>query len=98
MTSLKTAAAPYFLPDITISTMSKPDFHATTVLSVRRGDDVAIAGDGQVTMDTVVAKGDAVKVRKLEDTGAESAGVLVGFAGSAADAFALVERFENHLK
>lgn len=78
--------------------MSMPNFHATTVLSVRRGNEVAIAGDGQVTMDTVVAKGDAVKVRKLEETGAESAGVLVGFAGSAADAFALVERFEAHLK
>lgn len=73
-------------------------FHATTVLSVRRGQEVAIAGDGQVTMQNTVAKADAVKVRKLEGMGADKAGVLVGFAGSAADAFALLERFEEHLK
>ena len=73
-------------------------FHATTILSIRRGDSVAIAGDGQVTLGEVVAKADAVKVRKLEGLGAEAAGVLVGFAGAAADAFALLERFEGHLK
>lgn len=73
-------------------------FHATTVLSVRRGSSVAIAGDGQVTMQHTIAKADAVKVRKLESLGAEKAGVLVGFAGAAADAFALLERFEEHLK
>lgn len=73
-------------------------FHATTVLSVRRGREVAIAGDGQVTMHDTVAKADAVKVRKLDDVGAEKAGVLVGFAGAAADAFALLERFEGYLK
>lgn len=72
--------------------------HATTVLTVRRGREVAVAGDGQVTMQHVVAKADAVKVRKLPEVGAERAGVLVGFAGSAADAFALVDRFEDHLK
>ena len=59
---------------------------------------MAIAGDGQVTMDKTVAKADAVKVRKLPDLGAGKAGVLVGFAGSAADAFALLERFEAHLR
>ena len=73
-------------------------FHATTVLSVRRGREVAIAGDGQVTLDTTVAKADAVKVRKIEEWGAEGHGVLVGFAGAAADAFTLLERFEEHLK
>ena len=73
-------------------------FHATTILSIRRGDSVAIAGDGQVTLGDVVAKADAVKVRKLEKVGADGAGVLVGFAGAAADAFALLERFETHLK
>lgn len=72
--------------------------HATTILSVRRGAEVAIAGDGQVTMDQVVAKADAVKVRKLDWGGAENAGVLVGFAGAAADAFALLEKFEGRLK
>ena len=57
-----------------------------------------MAGDGQVTIGTTVAKSDAVKVRKLPSTGAKSAGVLVGFAGSAADSFALLERFEAKLK
>ncbi len=57
-----------------------------------------MAGDGQVTLGEVVAKADAVKVRKLEGLGAGAAGVLVGFAGAAADAFALLERFEAHLK
>jgi ATP-dependent HslUV protease subunit HslV len=73
-------------------------FEATTILSVRRGEQVAIGGDGQVTMDKVVAKSDAVKVRKLPEGGAGNAGVLVGFAGAAADAFALLERFEARLK
>ncbi|MGI9013105.1 MAG: ATP-dependent protease subunit HslV [Phycisphaerales bacterium] len=73
-------------------------FHATTILSVRRNGQVAIAGDGQVTLDRVVAKSDAVKVRKLPDVGAGKAGVLVGFAGSAADAFALLERFDVRIK
>lgn len=71
---------------------------STTILSVRRGPKVAIAGDGQVTMQNTVAKADAVKVRKLDDLGADGAGVLVGFAGAAADAFALLDRFEKHLK
>lgn len=73
------------------------EIRSTTILSVRRGEDVAIAGDGQVTMNNAVAKADAVKVRKLEEVGAGKAGVLVGFAGAAADAFALLERFEQHL-
>ncbi len=72
--------------------------HSTTVLSVRRGPQVAIGGDGQVTMHQIVAKADAVKVRKLEQGGAEGAGVLIGFAGAAADAFALLEKFEAKLK
>ena len=59
---------------------------------------MAIGGDGQVTMHEVVAKADAVKVRKLEEGGAEGAGVLIGFAGAAADAFALLEKFEAKLK
>ncbi len=71
---------------------------STTVLSVRRDREVAIGGDGQVTMEQTVAKADAVKVRKLDGLGVEKAGVLLGFAGAAADAFALMERFEEHLK
>src|SRR5690349_1512377 len=69
------------------------DWHATTILSVRRGDRVALGGDGQVTLGTTVMKADAVKVRKLLD-----GQVLVGFAGSAADGFALMERFESKLR
>src|SRR3954447_19981177 len=69
------------------------DWHATTILSVRRGERVALGGDGQVTLGTTVMKADAVKVRKLLD-----GQVLVGFAGSAADGFALLERFEAKLK
>ncbi|MBI1338377.1 MAG: ATP-dependent protease subunit HslV [Phycisphaera sp.] len=75
-----------------------PTFHATTILCVRRDKKLAIAGDGQVTMQNIVAKADAVKVRKLEQLGQDSAGVLVGFAGAAADAFSLLEKFESRLK
>lgn len=71
-------------------------FHATTILSVRRDGQVALGGDGQVSLGDTVAKADAVKVRKLTPTPDHS--VLVGFAGSAADAFALMERFESKLK
>lgn len=63
---------------------------STTILSVRRNGQVALGGDGQVTLGNVVAKHDAVKIRRLGK-------VLVGFAGSAADAFALLERFEKKL-
>jgi hypothetical protein len=55
-------------------------FHATTIVSVRKGTQVAIAGDGQVSLGNTVAKADAVKVRKLDELGADKAGVLVGFA------------------
>lgn len=73
--------------------MGKLDWHATTILAVRRGPTVAIGGDGQVTLGTQVMKADAVKVRKLLE-----GKVIVGFAGSAADGFALMERFEGTLK
>jgi ATP-dependent HslUV protease subunit HslV len=65
---------------------------STTILSVRRGSSVAIGGDGQVTLGNTVAKSDANKIRRV---GAGK--VLTGFAGSAADAFALLERFEKKL-
>jgi ATP-dependent HslUV protease subunit HslV len=65
---------------------------STTILCVRKGDQVALGGDGQVTLGNTVAKADAVKVRRLA-----GGKVLVGFAGSAADAFALLERFEKRL-
>jgi ATP-dependent HslUV protease subunit HslV len=66
---------------------------STTILSVRKGDQVALGGDGQVTLGNTVAKADAVKIRRLGPGGK----VLTGFAGSAADAFALIERFEKKL-
>jgi ATP-dependent HslUV protease subunit HslV len=78
--------------------LKMPTHRATTILSVRRGDAVAIAGDGQVTLGHTVAKPDAVKIRRLDEVGAGRTGVLVGFAGAAADAFALMEHFEKHLK
>jgi ATP-dependent HslUV protease subunit HslV len=69
-------------------------WRATTILSVRRGGEVALGGDGQVTMGETVVKADARKVRRLGEKGE----VLCGFAGGAADAFALMERFEAKLK
>src|SRR5436190_7409732 len=65
---------------------------STTILSVRKNGDVALGGDGQVTLGNVVAKHDAVKIRRIG-----GGKVLTGFAGSAADAFALLERFEKKL-
>jgi len=74
--------------------MSKTfDLHATTILGVRHNGRVALGGDGQVTFGDTVMKHTAVKVRSLYD---ES--VLAGFAGSAADAFALFEKFESKLE
>ncbi len=69
---------------------------STTILSVRRGERVALGGDGQVTMQETVAKQDAVKIRRVQAPGGQP--VLVGFAGAAADAFALLEKFEAKLK
>jgi ATP-dependent HslUV protease, peptidase subunit HslV len=66
---------------------------STTILAVRRNNRSALGGDGQVTLGQVVMKGDAHKIRRLYDNK-----VLVGFAGTAADAFALMERFEAKLK
>lgn len=67
-------------------------FKGTTILSVRRGDNVAIGGDGQVSMGNTIMKGNARKVRRLGD-----GKVLAGFAGGTADAFTLFERFEDKL-
>lgn len=69
-----------------------PRIRSTTILSVRRDGQVAIGGDGQVTLGDAVLKADAVKIRRLY-----KGSVLTGFAGSAADAFALLERFEGKL-
>lgn len=72
--------------------MAMSEMHGTTVLCVRRGDKVAMAGDGQVTMGNTVMKGNARKVRRMYGDR-----VLAGFAGATADAFTLFERFEGKL-
>ncbi len=68
-------------------------FHATTVISVRRGDKVALGGDGQVTLGQTVMKHNARKVRRMYNDK-----VLAGFAGATADAFTLFEKFEAKLE
>ncbi|MHB8898134.1 MAG: ATP-dependent protease subunit HslV [Thermoguttaceae bacterium] len=68
-------------------------FCATTIVAVRRAGTVAIGGDGQVSLGNTIMKADANKIRRLAE-----GKVLVGFAGSAADSFALMERFEARLK
>jgi ATP-dependent HslUV protease subunit HslV len=69
------------------------DFHATTVLGVRRDGKTVIAGDGQVTLGNTVMKGTARKVRRMHE-----GKIVAGFAGSAADGVALFERLEAKLK
>jgi ATP-dependent HslUV protease subunit HslV len=72
--------------------MQMETFHGTTILSVRRDGAVALGGDGQVTLGSVVVKATARKVRRLHNDR-----VLAGFAGATADAFTLFERFEAKL-
>ena len=67
-------------------------YHGTTILSVRRGTQVALGGDGQVTLGNIVIKATARKVRRLYNEQ-----ILAGFAGGTADAFTLFERFEAKL-
>lgn len=66
--------------------------HSTTILAVRHNGQVAIGGDGQATMGNTVAKSNVRKIRKLQD-----GKVLTGFAGSTADAFTLLDRFDEKL-
>ncbi len=73
--------------------MNKSRIHATTILAVRSSAGAAVGGDGQVTLGNIVMKNDAKKIRKLYD-----GKVLAGFAGAAADAFSLLERFETKLR
>jgi ATP-dependent HslUV protease subunit HslV len=75
-----------------IPSMSHKPARSTTILSVRRNGQVALGGDGQVTLGNTVVKHDATKIRRVG-----GGNVLVGFAGSAADAFSLLERFEQKL-
>jgi len=73
--------------------MPEDSFHGTTIVSVRRGAQVAMGGDGQVTLGNVVVKATARKVRRLYNDR-----ILAGFAGATADAFTLFERFEAKLE
>lgn len=73
--------------------MQPPKIHGTTILTVRHRGRVAVAGDGQVTLGSSVVKSDANKIRRLADQK-----VITGFAGGAADAFALLERFDSKLR
>ncbi|HEY4124361.1 MAG TPA: ATP-dependent protease subunit HslV [Rhizomicrobium sp.] len=68
-------------------------YHATTIICVRRGKHVALGGDGQVTLGNIVIKGTAKKIRRLYHDK-----ILAGFAGATADAFTLQERFEGKLE
>ncbi len=72
---------------------SSIEFHGTTIVSVRRGNSVAIGGDGQVTLGNMVMKSTARKIRRLHHDK-----ILAGFAGATADAFTLFERFEGKLE
>jgi ATP-dependent HslUV protease subunit HslV len=72
-----------------------PGWHGTTILAVRRGGRVVVAGDGQVSLGNTVLKGSARKVRRLAPGGRA---VVAGFAGSTADAFTLLERLEKKLE
>ncbi|GMR04339.1 MAG: ATP-dependent protease subunit HslV [Thermodesulfobacteriota bacterium] len=67
-------------------------FHGTTIIAVRRGSKVAIAGDGQVTLGATVMKRGAVKIRRMK-----GGDVIAGFAGSTADALTLFDKFESKL-
>ncbi len=73
--------------------MEKVEIRSTTVIAVKKDGKVAMAGDGQVTLGNTVCKGNARKVRKIYN-----GRVLTGFAGSVADAFTLLDRFEEKLK
>ena len=79
--------SPYILPD-------PVGWHGTTILCVRTAGQVAMAGDGQVTLGQTVIKGNARKVRRIGPGGS----ILAGFAGATADAFTLLERLEAKLE
>ncbi|SNT22863.1 ATP-dependent protease subunit HslV [Tropicimonas sediminicola] len=72
-----------------------PGWHGTTIIGVRKGGEVVVAGDGQVSLGQTVIKGTARKVRRLSPGGKD---VVCGFAGSTADAFTLLERLEKKLE
>jgi ATP-dependent HslUV protease subunit HslV len=79
---------------------SVPDYHATTILCVRKNGQVCMMGDGQVSMGSMVVKPNATKIRRILPKGSTDPqkGTIVGFAGATADAFTLVERLEVKLE
>ena len=72
---------------------NNPSWHGTTIISVRKGNQVVIAGDGQVSLGNTVIKASAQKVRRIGN-----GSVIAGFAGATADAFTLFERLESKLE
>ncbi len=76
-----------------MSTSHHTSWHGTTILCVRRGSEVVMIGDGQVSLGHTVVKGNACKVRTIND-----GKILLGFAGATADAFTLLERLEEKLE
>jgi len=72
-----------------------PGWHGTTIIGIRKGGKVVVAGDGQVSLGQTVIKGTAKKVRRLSPGGHD---IVAGFAGSTADAFTLLERLESKLE
>ena len=76
-----------------MSEQSNPSWHGTTIISVRKANQVVIAGDGQVSLGNTVIKSSAQKVRRIGD-----GSVIAGFAGATADAFTLFERLESKLE
>ncbi len=72
-----------------------PGWHGTTIIGVKKNGEVVLAGDGQVSLGQTVIKGSARKVRRLSPGGYD---IVAGFAGSTADAFALLERLETKLE
>src|SRR5258708_38709689 len=82
-----------YVPMSPQSDSSTPGWHATTILSVRKGGQVVMAGDGQVSMGQTIVKANAKKVRRLGN-----GPIVRGFAGSTADAFTLFERLEAQLE
>jgi ATP-dependent HslUV protease subunit HslV len=85
------------MPDFhPITEAQNPGWHGTTIIGVRKGDKIVVAGDGQVSMGNTIVKANARKVRRLKSgAGGE---VIAGFAGATADAFALFERLEAKLE
>lgn len=86
--------------NITSAAADPIGWHGTTILCVRRGGNVAMAGDGQVSLGQTIVKGNARKVRRIggQKSGSGEGSVIAGFAGATADAFTLLERLESKLE